>query len=1537
MMKNFPHYFALLICAQLNAFSQETVRVSSVDDRFNGTGGNGELEIYAYPNLRWKAESNVPWIKINDSEWKQGINTISYSIESNETTDSRTGKINVNHGSLEYNWEEVSTIATDCNNGSQSLEFSSSTGSIFVAYGDGKNILAQRGKLTLLIKSPNLEAWESLVLDPQCIAASTSLGFYNGFVAVAYNDEITNSVKFTYYDKEKEYFVREVVAQAQATNVQIRTDPNGIPMIAYYDQSDGKIKFALRENGEWMTEDVASVGDHHPRAQVLKLNFTGGLRNLPLITFYDLNERKIKTAVKKDNTWIFSEVINYPSDQAIFDFTYRLGDNPRMATYGREDEKFTLEFYEFKNGVWHKQIVDYLDNLFITSRICLSVNSSGYQYITYQWVNADSVGFQKIALFDGEKWNLSKISDEGNLGFGMQCKQARYEKPQDVNGVGSFERPVVISATSSNTLKFTQARKNDLSKTITPIEISINQKPKDSDSDGDGFSDSDEEGYGSNPLDKDSFPLTFNSAQSVVNSFGGDGSLTVNAPSKSNWSVVSSSPWIKIPDRSTITGDGSIAYSIDPNFTERSRRGLIKISEGDFTQEWTSEVIENLGEFSTDAHLATSLSHNNLGFPAVAYFDYGEEAIKYAEYDGDTWWIEKVDTVGPSDGYFTISLSHSPSGEPSIAYFDNRSKDLKYATRMDGQWNLEVIIPTRIGGRYYTVSLAHYANGNPVIAYHDNSTSPASSLTIAEKNNNEWLIRVIDKGEAGSVGAYTSLALDDFDNPGIAYFNNSGYNVRFAKREGSSWSIQTADPKNTTGVYNSLDFKPDGNPAIAYKDYRTENDVRYAVYQNDSWNIQTVAARNNVGSYLSLDHDSDGNAAISYSDKTDNNLYCSVYDGVNWNQFQVDEEGIHPKHTSLEFDRKNAIHISYISYSDGNLRFAEYKSTKAVYHFIEQEPGDPDRDSDGDGLKDIVETNTGVFQSMEDTGTDPLKIDSDNDGVSDSSELGLDRFSLVVGSRTWREAFDDAILKGGNLGTFTTEHEMDNALSSVDFNSLKEFRGVWIGATDAEEEGNWKWVTGEDLELGRWAANHPDNFLEADVAEIGAGLSNEPGKIFDVPESVSRDAYLLEVGYPSNPLNPDTDSDGFTDGEEARASTRPDDADDKPEPSPILDNIEFTIIENQDNKELLSLNPSHPNGDEVTVEIFDNPDVDQDGVGAFGIVNNKLQINDFDDFDFELQTSLQLTLRLRSDKAIPVDSLVTIQLIDDRDEDFDGDGIIESVEEDVHGTSDTSVDSDNDGLSDAFEIGYGRFEIVKGSFSWSAAISDAASRGGHLATFPSQSKWDVAIDSLGEKPFQNFNKIWIGLLNEGKWSWADGSDLTYERWGTPRIIGFTRAFVSGVAGGRTAGAWYTAGANSVTDGYFLELGYPTDPSRADTDNDGVDDKDEIDSGTNPVVADDFFVGDSDRDGWKDEAERLFGSNPEDPESVPDFQLQVEVDDSNEIELLFPGEKGESYQIQFSENLEEWISLEGLMLGSGATIRQVVPMRDNFPFYRIKRN
>lgn len=49
----------------------------------------------------------------------------------------------------------------------------------------------------------------------------------------------------------------------------------------------------------------------------------------------------------------------------------------------------------------------------------------------------------------------------------------------------------------------------------------------------------------------------------------------------------------------------------------------------------------------------------------------------------------------------------------------------------------------------------------------------------------------------------------------------------------------------------------------------------------------------------------------------------------------------------------------------------------------------PPVDTDGDGLDDSVETNTGTFVDENDTGTDPNDFDTDGDGYGDGIEVGL--------------------------------------------------------------------------------------------------------------------------------------------------------------------------------------------------------------------------------------------------------------------------------------------------------------------------------------------------------------------------------------------------------------------------------------------------------------------------------------------------------------------------------------------------------------------
>jgi hypothetical protein len=158
-------------------------------------------------------------------------------------------------------------------------------------------------------------------------------------------------------------------------------------------------------------------------------------------------------------------------------------------------------------------------------------------------------------------------------------------------------------------------------------------------------------------------------------------------------------------------------------------------------------------------------------------------------------------------------------------------------------------------------------------------------------------------------------------------------------------------------------------------------------------------------------------------------------------------------------------------------------------------------------------------------------------------------------------------------------------------------------------------------------------------------------------------------------------------------------------------------------------------------------------------------------------------------------------------------------------------DSDGDGLSDNFERGVGRYELVRGSFTWQEAKADAEKRGGHLATIVSQAEWDSIVAVIGS--FYQGLSIWIGgtyATNTGSWKWVTGEPWGFTRWTSdaPNKIGDQdHALIIG------NGLWNDY-PSSLTAYYLLERGFYTDPNNADTDGDGFKDGDEYDGGSIPT-------------------------------------------------------------------------------------------------------
>lgn len=210
------------------------------------------------------------------------------------------------------------------------------------------------------------------------------------------------------------------------------------------------------------------------------------------------------------------------------------------------------------------------------------------------------------------------------------------------------------------------------------------------------------------------------------------------------------------------------------------------------------------------------------------------------------------------------------------------------------------------------------------------------------------------------------------------------------------------------------------------------------------------------------------------------------------------------------------------------------------------------------------------------------------------------------------------------------------------------------------------------------------------------------------------------------------------------------------------------------------------------------------------------------------------------------------------------------------------IDSDGDGLSDSWERGYGRYEVVKGQFITEWATWDAKSRGGHLATFTSQAEWNWFWNRHWRKVD---GPLYIGLFSDlqqpADWTWATAEKGVFRNWaaGQPVDDGVQattvidadltwrslRLFQGYVWDPLT---WITTVDMPPDDiGYVLERGYPTDHMNADTDGDGFNDRVETNIGTDPNNAAVFPSGpDMDGDGVNNYRESIDQTDPLDPSS-----------------------------------------------------------------------
>jgi|GEM_PF-1101409 len=360
--------------------------------------------------------------------------------------------------------------------------------------------------------------------------------------------------------------------------------------------------------------------------------------------------------------------------------------------------------------------------------------------------------------------------------------------------------------------------------------------------------------------------------------------------------------------------DGTVdtAYNPDPNFEVRS-------------------VVEQ-----TDGKLVAGGIFTNLG-------------------NATQQWVGRLNTDGTADttldrddgdlGRFNSLVA--VNGNPAISYYDATGKDLRFVRSTDangGGWGLPLILDStddvgagtsmamaNIGGDIFTVDtrstldtaddtvrVTATANiGTPSIAYHDTTTGDLKYVVSYNANGSDWAQPVVVRTGVNAGRHLNLLVVDDI--PAIAYYDNATDDLKYIRAS------------NPAGLTHSLRDPGTGLLLLNPSDNQTITVLESTLVFASAWGAPvTLDSSGDVGQFPSLaivngqPLTTKGTPAVSYYDATGANLkYVRSEDstGLTWGvPLTLQSTGdVGRASTLLMADGVPA--ISYYDATDGDLEF----------------------------------------------------------------------------------------------------------------------------------------------------------------------------------------------------------------------------------------------------------------------------------------------------------------------------------------------------------------------------------------------------------------------------------------------------------------------------------------------------------------------------------------------------------------------------------------------------------------------------------------
>ena len=229
-------------------------------------------------------------------------------------------------------------------------------------------------------------------------------------------------------------------------------------------------------------------------------------------------------------------------------------------------------------------------------------------------------------------------------------------------------------------------------------------------------------------------------------------------------------------------------------------------------------------------------------------------------------------------------------------------------------------------------AIAVDSKGQPHIAFYD---ATRQDLKYARWDGSQWSVTTVDS--VGAFGGACDLTLDAQDQPHIAYTDATNRNVKYARLNQNAWQTQIVGPFDKSFIRHlALAMDSTDTPAIVYATLQDvggfdELSLQYLTRTSTGWANETIYLARVSGFYTEpaadLDYTSQDVPVVSYLDDSSNLIIGRRTGNGAWSSMTVESrwpvDDVSPP--SLALDAQDHEHIAYRKRGgDGDLYYAAW-------------------------------------------------------------------------------------------------------------------------------------------------------------------------------------------------------------------------------------------------------------------------------------------------------------------------------------------------------------------------------------------------------------------------------------------------------------------------------------------------------------------------------------------------------------------------------------------------------------------------------------